>query len=111
MSRHEGNGSAYGPGEGAVKSDSHGISQELPPILLVEDMARIFRLTLGAARKMILRNDCGPFVRIGRRLAIRREVFLEHVKRLEAGFAGPPSRSPKRDAEVANSILDSLRGK
>lgn len=63
----------------------------LPEILLVPDIALVYGLTDSAARKAILRGDCGRYVRIGRRLAVRRESFLAA---LEANEIDPRSPLP-----------------
>lgn len=55
----------------------------LPEILLVPDVGLAFGLTPSAARKAILRGDCGPYLRIGRRLAVRRDSFLAALRELE----------------------------
>lgn len=49
----------------------------LPEVMFIPDV----RLALGgvsesSARRAILGGDCGPYLRIGRRLAVRRESFL-----------------------------------
>ncbi len=48
----------------------------LPPLLFVPDVARVLQVGLAAARKAILRGDCGPSLRFGRRIALKRESFL-----------------------------------
>ncbi len=63
----------------------------LPEILFVPDVGLVYGLTDSAARKAILRGDCGPYVRIGRRLAVRRESFLAA---LEANEIDPRSPLP-----------------
>jgi hypothetical protein len=50
----------------------------LPEVLLVPDLAAVLGgLTPSATRRAVLRGDFGPFVRIGRRLAVRREALLD----------------------------------
>ena len=48
----------------------------LPEILFVPDIALTLLLSHSAARRAILRGECGPYSRIGLRLAVRRESFL-----------------------------------
>jgi len=49
----------------------------LPEVLFVPDMAlALGGITESAARRAVLRGECGPFLRIGRRLAVRRDAFL-----------------------------------
>lgn len=60
----------------------------LPEILFVPDL----RLALGGVsestvRRAVLRGACGPYVRLGRRLAVRREALLAHLRTIEV-FAG-----------------------
>lgn len=50
----------------------------LPEVLFVPDLAlALGGLTPSATRRAVLRGDCGRFVRLGRRLAVRREAFLD----------------------------------
>ncbi len=62
----------------------------LPELLLVPDVALALSLSHSAARRVILRGDCGPYSRIGRRLAVRRESFLAA---LEARQVSPARRA------------------
>ncbi len=55
----------------------------LPPILFVPHIAEVFGIGASAARKVIQRGDCGPFFRVGRRLAIRRESFVAALQARE----------------------------
>jgi len=55
----------------------------LPEIMFALDVATAFGLTASAARKAILRGYCGPYFRIGRRLAVRRESFLATLREHE----------------------------
>jgi len=81
----------------------------LPEILFVPDVGLAFGLVLSAARKAILRGDCGPYLRIGRRLAVRRESFLAALRGQEID-----PRTPQRPIAVlrrgASSRARSRRG-
>ena len=49
----------------------------LPEVLFVPDLAlALGGVTESAARRTVLRGECGPYLRIGRRIAVRREAFL-----------------------------------
>jgi len=61
----------------------------LPEILFVLDIGLAYGLTPSAARKAILRGDCGPYFRIGRRLAVRRESFLAALREQEIDPRSP----------------------
>ncbi len=52
----------------------------LPEVLFVEDMAIALVMTPSGARKVMRRGDCGPLLRIGRRLAVTREAFLRAME-------------------------------
>ena len=56
----------------------------LPELMLVEDVPIALRVTPATARRALLHGDCGPVLRIGRRLAVLREAFLAHLKGQEA---------------------------
>ena len=67
----------------------------LPEILFVPDV----RLALGyrsetAARRAIVSGTCGPYLRLGRRLAVRRESLLQSLADQEID----PHDSPLGDA-------------
>ncbi len=61
----------------------------LPEILFAPDVGTALGLTVSAARKAILRGDCGPYLRIGRRLAVRRDSFLAALRELEIDPRAP----------------------
>jgi hypothetical protein len=63
----------------------------LPEVLRVEDVAAVFGVKLGAARKAIVRGWCGPYSRVGRRLFVRRESFLAAFKSREVQPPAIPS--------------------
>lgn len=57
----------------------------LPQVLLVEDVGLALQLGRDAARKAILRGECGPYIRLGRRLAVLRESFLAALASRQVG--------------------------
>lgn len=68
----------------------------LPELMLVEDVARVLGVTPATARKAIRRGDVGRFVRIGRRLGVRRPEFL---RTLDARQEAPARMRVVRDGE------------
>ena len=64
----------------------------LPEILFIPDLSLAIGVTESAARKAVLRGECGPFVRIGRRLAVLRESFLAALAEREEK---PIARKPR----------------
>lgn len=55
----------------------------LPEILTVEDVAQIAHVSVSTARRQIRSGSCGPWTRMGRRLVVRREAFLEAIRARE----------------------------
>ena len=49
----------------------------LPEILFVPDVAVALQVSASTARRAVLRGDCGPYFRLGRRLAVRRASLLD----------------------------------
>lgn len=64
----------------------------LPEVLRVEDVAAVLGVKASAARKAVARGDCGPFVRLGRRMLVRRESFLASLAARESAPPPAPSR-------------------
>ena len=62
----------------------------LPEVLFVPDLALALGVSASAARKAILRGACGPYLRLGRRLAVLRESFMAA---LEARQVSPSHRA------------------
>jgi hypothetical protein len=71
----------------------------LPEVLFVPDLSMVLGgLTFSATRRAVLRGDCGPFLRIGRRIAVRREALLDALAAREVDpAAGPPTPRVLRD--------------
>ena len=51
----------------------------LPEVLFIPDLALALQVSDSTARRAVLRGDCGPYFRFGRRLAVRRESFLDSL--------------------------------
>lgn len=64
----------------------------LPQVMFVRDIGLALQLGPDAARRAILRGDCGPFFRVGRRLALRRDSFLAALASREQDPAGSRDR-------------------
>ena len=77
---------------GTTKNDpDHGDTVRraaLPEVLFVPDLALALGLSESAARRAILRGDCGPFLRMGRRLAVLRESFLTALETRQVSAPG-----------------------
>jgi len=65
----------------------------LPQVMFVRDIGLALQLGPDAARRAILRGECGPFIRVGRRLAVLRDSFLASLAKRQTG------PGPKRIAE------------
>lgn len=57
----------------------------LPQILFVPDVAVALQVGKDAARRAILRGECGPYLRVGRRLAVLKESFLAALASRQTG--------------------------
>lgn len=65
------------PPEGMHRDNLEAVRRAaLPQILFVEDIGLALRLGHAATRRAILRGECGPYFRQGRRLAVLRDSFL-----------------------------------
>ncbi|MBI3272219.1 MAG: hypothetical protein HYZ53_24720 [Planctomycetes bacterium] len=62
----------------------------LPEVLLSEDLALALGVSPSAARRAVLRGQCGPYVRLGRRLCVRRPAFLAALEARETTPLPPP---------------------
>ena len=65
---------------------------DLPCIIFTEDIARIFRKSVSAARDGIKRHEYGPYFREGRRLAVLRDTLLRHLRDKEIPVPDVPRR-------------------
>jgi hypothetical protein len=52
----------------------------LPELMFIPDVAVALCVGKPAARRLVLRGDCGPYIRVGRRLAVLRESFLQALE-------------------------------
>ena len=58
----------------------------LPEILFIPDIGLALDISQSAARKAVLRGDCGPSFKVGRRHAVLRDTFLAALSdRAEGG--------------------------
>ena len=57
----------------------------LPQILFVPDVAVALQVGHDTARRAILRGECGPYLRIGRRLAVLRDTFIAALASRQTG--------------------------
>ena len=48
----------------------------LPEVMFTPDISLALQLSPTAARRAVVRGECGPFLRIGNRIAVLRESFL-----------------------------------
>lgn len=68
----------------------------LPYVLFDEDLARVFRIGPGAARRRLARGDFGPRFRSGRRWAVLRPSLLSHLES-RSGYPSPPVTAKPKD--------------
>ena len=71
----------------------------LPELLFVRDVALVLDVGEAAARRAIRRGDCGRFLRVGRRLAVRRPEFLRALD--DRQIVAVPLRVLPRSADRA----------
>ena len=62
-----------------------------PQVLLSEDLASAFRVSVATARRRLAAGDFGPRFRSGRRWAVRKSSLIDHLARCEV--RGPTLRS------------------
>ncbi len=61
----------------------------LPEVMFVPDLALDLGTREQAARRALLRGECGPYLQIGRRLAVPRDPFLSSLAQREQPPNGP----------------------
>jgi hypothetical protein len=49
-------------------------------LLFVEDLARMFRIELPAVRKRLRLGQFGPFLRVGKRMAVLRSSLVKYLQ-------------------------------
>ena len=73
----------------------------IPEILMVEHVGQVLGLKTSAARAAVSSGKLGAFVRLGKRLYLRREVFLAALQAREvqppAPFTAPVPPRPNPD--------------
>ncbi|MEZ6010109.1 MAG: hypothetical protein R3F05_20430 [Planctomycetota bacterium] len=72
----------------------------LPEILFSPDLAlALGGVTPSAARRAVLRGECGPYLRLGRRIAVRREAFLAALAEREQEAPSTDERNGAGEVE------------
>lgn len=79
----------------------------LPDLARVEDVGALLGMTVSGARRLILRGGLGPFVRVGRRIILRRESILAALREREVD----PSASTPTAASHPASWTRRLRSR
>lgn len=57
----------------------------LPEVLFVPDLAEVLCRGQASTRRAVRRGDCGPYIRVGHRLAVLRTSFLGALASREVG--------------------------
>jgi hypothetical protein len=83
-------------------------SWDLPPIMVAEDVARVCRIDVSAARKRIAKGYYGPYYRDGRRNILTREGFLRAIMGREV--RSPELPKPLEVPKVSDDVKKFLRG-
>jgi len=89
--------------EGSDACSGENFPNELKPILLVEDVARILQIGPEGVRQLIRRRLL-PAARLGRRYVIRREKLYEHLGKLEDRRAKSHDDADDAAARAANGL-------
>lgn len=72
----------------------------LPEIMFCPDLGlALGGITPSAARRAVLRGECGPYLRLGRRIAVRRESFLAALAEREQEATPSGDRDGALEAE------------
>ncbi|MEE8104475.1 MAG: hypothetical protein V3T86_02965 [Planctomycetota bacterium] len=66
----------------------------LPPFLAAEDVGGALGLSTRSGRRLLSSGELGRTFRLGRRVLIRREVFLATITKLENEPRSLPGRKP-----------------
>ena len=83
----------------------------LPELLFVPDIALALGVKPSAARKAVVRGECGRFLRIGRRLAVRRDSFMDALAEREVAPPKPRPTPPKPSARMLKLLQERKRRK
>lgn len=70
--------------------NGHSAADEEIALLFAEDLAEMFSIGLPAARKRLRLGQCGPYVRVGKRLAVLKTSFAEFLRRSQIGDEQTP---------------------
>lgn len=57
----------------------------LPEVLFVPDLAEVLCRGQASTRRAVRRGDCGPYIRVGHRLAVLRTSFLGALASRQVG--------------------------
>lgn len=79
----------------------------LPEVVLAEDIALALHVTPSAARCMVHRGELGAYLRLGRRLCVRRESLLAALQARE--IVPPPPATPRDVPPPRSDLVDALR--
>ncbi len=60
----------------------------LPEVMFVSDVAVALRVGEDTARRIVLRGECGAYLRLGGRIAVLRETFLDTLQQRQV-LPGP----------------------
>ena len=85
--------------------------RDLPPILLSDHVAEIFKISRAGARKKMRRGACGECHEIDGRPVILREDFIEHLKKKKPLGTATPTSLPKSDPEVVRLLRGTRPGR
>lgn len=78
----------------------------LPEILFVADLCGVLGgISPSAARRAVLRGECGAYVRICRRIAVRRESLIEALKAREVAVEVAAARPKGGDFARYEELL------
>lgn len=69
------------------------VRADLPEVLFVQDLCAVLGgISPSAARRAVHRGECGPYLEIGRRLAVLRDSFLSALREREITVAPTTAR-------------------
>jgi hypothetical protein len=63
-----------------------------PEVLFLPDIAIVLQIGRSTARRAVLRGQLGPYIRVGRRIAVLRTSFLDALAAREQAVPSPPLR-------------------
>lgn len=96
--------------DGTVSNPHPPDPADLPQVLLAEDIAGIFRVSVSQARQNLAAGLYGPRFRIGKRWGMLRTALLDHLSRMSAMPNGPVPNAPDR-AKAVIDLVSRRRGR